>query len=457
MNRLLCLLIIIPFLARAQEKGIQWTEGLSWPQVKEKAKKENKYIFLDCYTTWCGPCKMMDNQVYSDDSVGIFFNQHFISVKVQFDKTQKDNEDVQRWYDDAAGISRQYHVEAYPTYIFLSPQGVIVHKDNGYKGIKDFVALAQTATMPGKVYKDPYEEYYKLVEAYKQGETQYDSLPLMINIAIQLNDTALQRQLIKTYVDYVCSLPPEQRYTKENIQFWTSYSLGSKTRLFAFFYKDGNKIDKVMNEKGYARKVIDNTIMDEIVTPFFEEQAAGSGIAVTGGYLTDISGKHQQQTHSNEADWIKLKKMIREKYTIAYAKRNVLAAKAEWYNRHMNYPNFTKYALLHLNKYCSIETENPFRINNTAFTAFMFSTDKKVINGYIKWMKKIVINKPDQTALLDTYANLLHKAGKKQEAIQWEEKAMNAAKSESKKEEYRKVIEKMKKGEPTYGAVWGYK
>jgi thiol:disulfide interchange protein len=44
-------------------KGIRFEHGLSWAQVKEKAKAENKYIFMDCYATWCGPCKAMDKNV----------------------------------------------------------------------------------------------------------------------------------------------------------------------------------------------------------------------------------------------------------------------------------------------------------------------------------------------------------------------------------------------------------
>src|SRR5690348_4025352 len=59
--------------------GVNWVEGLSWKQVKAKAKNENKHIFVDCFTTWCKPCAEMDQKVYAVDSVGQYLNAGFIS------------------------------------------------------------------------------------------------------------------------------------------------------------------------------------------------------------------------------------------------------------------------------------------------------------------------------------------------------------------------------------------
>jgi thiol:disulfide interchange protein len=39
-------------------KGIQFVHNLSWQEILQKARAENKYVFVDCYATWCGPCKM---------------------------------------------------------------------------------------------------------------------------------------------------------------------------------------------------------------------------------------------------------------------------------------------------------------------------------------------------------------------------------------------------------------
>lgn len=465
MKQLLCLLIMVPLLSKTQvlqtinkgqivDKGIKWTEGLTFEQIKNKAKAENKYIFLDCFTTWCGPCKLMDNQVYGNESVGNYINEHFISVKVQMDTTKKDNYEVKSWYGEAANISKQYRVEGFPTFIFLSPQGFIVHKEMGFKEVKEFIALAQTATQPGKVYDDPYVEYDRLVAEYKQGKKIYDHYPFMIRKAFQAQDDDFGNQLIKELSSYVSDLSPQERYTKERIEMWASFTISSTTRIFRFFYQDGDLIDKVMAQKGYAATVVDKTIQNEIVLPFFAEQNANPSIAMEGMYLT---GKGLRSDFK-EADWNKLDKVIREKYGTSYAKRNVLEARVEWYNRHRNFPAYTKYALLQLNEYSSKKTESPFKINSIAWAIFLYSTDRKILKGGIKWMKKAIKMKPDRPDLLDTYANLLYKYGRKKDAIRWEEKAVEKSNTERRKTNFLSIVEKMKQGKPTYleqGAIWG--
>ncbi|NSL87385.1 DUF255 domain-containing protein [Chitinophaga sp. Mgbs1] len=54
---------------------------MSWQEVLNKAYTEGKYIFVDCYTTWCGPCKAMERNVYPSKEVGDYMNKRFISVK----------------------------------------------------------------------------------------------------------------------------------------------------------------------------------------------------------------------------------------------------------------------------------------------------------------------------------------------------------------------------------------
>src|SRR5579871_642384 len=73
----------------------------NWRSVQESAKDQGKYIFLDCSATWCGPCKMMDRDVFSQDNVVNFMKRNFISVHIQMDSTKNDKDFVKNWRTDA--------------------------------------------------------------------------------------------------------------------------------------------------------------------------------------------------------------------------------------------------------------------------------------------------------------------------------------------------------------------
>src|SRR5579864_9669023 len=69
----------------SQSNGMHFEEGMSWQQVLAKAKKENKYIFVDCYTTWCGPCKYMSKEIFPLKETGDAVNPHYICIGIQIE------------------------------------------------------------------------------------------------------------------------------------------------------------------------------------------------------------------------------------------------------------------------------------------------------------------------------------------------------------------------------------
>lgn len=145
-------LVLHTLLAGAQEmKGIKFEKGLSWSQIKEKAKKENKYIFLDAYTTWCGPCKMMSREIFTEASVGQYFNKNFINVAVQLDITAADDQAVKSWYQDAAALRKLYQLDSYPAYLFFNPQAELVHSIYGAIPVpEEFIRISKEAFNPRK-------------------------------------------------------------------------------------------------------------------------------------------------------------------------------------------------------------------------------------------------------------------------------------------------------------------
>lgn len=119
--------------AYEEDKGIYF-ETLSFQEALEKAKKENKLIFLDAYAVWCGPCKMMDRTTFKDEKVGEVFNENFINIKIDMEKGEGPN------------VARKYQVRAYPTMMLINAEGKVEKRILGavkntqlLEEVKDFV------------------------------------------------------------------------------------------------------------------------------------------------------------------------------------------------------------------------------------------------------------------------------------------------------------------------------
>lgn len=100
-------------------RGIQFIEG-DWGKALAGAKKQNKLIFLDAYTSWCGPCKLLKRNTFPNKDAGEFFNSNFINVAIDMEK------------GDGPALARRYGVTAYPTLIITDADGNIVTYTQGY-------------------------------------------------------------------------------------------------------------------------------------------------------------------------------------------------------------------------------------------------------------------------------------------------------------------------------------
>lgn len=120
MKFILSSLLCLALASSAFAQGIEFFTG-SWEQALEEAKAKDKVIFVDAYTTWCGPCKMMAKNVFPDPSVGDFFNRNFISVKLDMEA------------DESISFRKKHPVSAYPTLFFIDGDNEIVQKTMGAK------------------------------------------------------------------------------------------------------------------------------------------------------------------------------------------------------------------------------------------------------------------------------------------------------------------------------------
>ena len=138
-------------------KGINF-QDLSLKEGIEKAKKENKKIFIDVYATWCGPCKYLSKNVFVDDDLGAFMNEHFVSLKI-------DGE-----YGDGLQLMNDFNLDSYPTMLFLNPEMDLLRKIVGAVGADEIEAVGNEVIFPETT------AIYQLTERFNAGERDREFL-----------------------------------------------------------------------------------------------------------------------------------------------------------------------------------------------------------------------------------------------------------------------------------------
>ncbi|HJD75698.1 MAG TPA: thioredoxin family protein [Bacteroides reticulotermitis] len=120
----------------AQGHGVQFVHK-PWKDIVAQAKAENKLIFIDFYTQWCGPCLNMAQQVFSLPEVGYFYNQNFINAKIDAEEAE------------GSELAKKYGVRSYPTYAFIAPDTEeMVHRSSSRQTAEQFIATGQGALQP---------------------------------------------------------------------------------------------------------------------------------------------------------------------------------------------------------------------------------------------------------------------------------------------------------------------
>ena len=113
--------------------GIQFFHG-TWTEALAKAKKENKLIFLDAYASWCGPCKAMAKNTFTNEEVGAFFNKNFINMKMDMEKST-----------EGPRLSKKFGLRAYPSLYFVNGNEEIKHNGLGYMKPTQLIELGKVA------------------------------------------------------------------------------------------------------------------------------------------------------------------------------------------------------------------------------------------------------------------------------------------------------------------------
>jgi len=431
MKILMNLLILAPLISMGQDafhlsdsnknKGIHFEKGLTWQQVKEKAEKENKYIFVDCYATWCGPCKMMDKNIYTNESLGDFINKEFVSIRLQCDTSKNDSPDIQTWYGDAHRLLLEYNINEYPTFLFFSSTGEVVHRGLGYQTCDNLMALSKDATNPEK-------QYYILLKHYRAGVKDYSVIPYLVAIATAIKETELSSSIAIDYTrNYLENLSDAEFSVRKIFDFIALCPtiISSKDKSFKLCFYHASVIDSIMF-KGYSNSFVNYVI-----------------------YKEEVQTRLREAKKSHVApEWKMIAGIIANKFEVKYVKENILKGKVSWFRSQKDWKNYTKYLVQMLEQDSIQSSKNVGTINSAAWEIFQRSKNRQELKKALYWTESAlkVDSEPYPTAM-DTKANLLYKLGKKKNALELEAKAAALAPQD---EDIQGNFRKMNAGEPTW-------
>lgn len=128
-----------------EPKGaVNW---MSWDEMVAAMEKEPKPIFIDTYTSWCGWCKTMDKNTFSNAKIANYMNEHYYAVKMNAEMKDSILFRDHLFINPKPTAKRSTHQLAasllenklsYPSFVFLNSEFVRLKILPGYKSPKDF-------------------------------------------------------------------------------------------------------------------------------------------------------------------------------------------------------------------------------------------------------------------------------------------------------------------------------
>jgi thioredoxin-related protein len=137
-KRTILVTALIALAATAAGAGTTFTPFNSWQAARNAAAEQGKYLFVDAYTDWCGWCKVMDAQTFSEDSVARLMDKSFVSTKIEMETG---------W---GINVAMKYRVLSFPQFLVFSPSGELVYRIIGYRPVETFLKDLQHALAPSQ-------------------------------------------------------------------------------------------------------------------------------------------------------------------------------------------------------------------------------------------------------------------------------------------------------------------
>ncbi|MHC1779150.1 MAG: thioredoxin family protein [Bacteroidales bacterium] len=276
---LVCILFSVPFNAQNTSKnsGVLFEEG-TFAQVLAKAKnnkKGPKIIFMDCYTSWCGPCKKMAETIFPQEHVGKFFNTNFVNYKIDMEK------------GEGVELAKKYNVKAYPTFLILDANGNEINRIVGGGEADAFIEKAKKAM-------DPANNPLAIKAKYESAKT----LDNAIDYLEALRSSFLIKEADEFFEVLFTNMIPTERYSDKMWPYVFQTLQNTNSKVF----------EMVLDEKQVADKIASKERVDVAICYGLKSLAGGyttgriknadhNKIMAKLNYLNLLSGKDETATY----------------------------------------------------------------------------------------------------------------------------------------------------------------
>ncbi len=417
-------------------QGIQFLEG-SWNDALSKAQNSNKLIFVDVYTTWCGPCKAMAKDVFPDPQVSEKFNAQFVNFKIDAEK------------GEGIDLAKKYQVEAYPNFLFINGTGELVYRVVGYRPAENFL---QEADLALKQMSDQSMSWYEAQFEAKKKNPDF-LLAYLEKLKVQNKDNA------QVLGQYLSLFSPEEQLSEpmikrlaENLNSLSGAPLELALKAYRQVSKYSIPVQHtlapalfmlIQREASQAAKAKDRIHFDKAIAamrstgiPEAEETIWGmemdfakqsGNLVAFDQFATKIAAPAMART---DADIRKMSQEAHQNYLKAAIEQKQDTSSVE-----------LKGILSQLKNQGAFMTT--LQLNQLAWAYVETMKDKTAWKKALKWSARSIEISPNDVASLDTYANLLYKTGKKKKAIQYQEKAIKVSPED---EGLKQTLEKIKQG-----------
>lgn len=369
-------LLIAPLIALSamafSQESIRF-ENSSFKDVLAKAKKENKIIFMDAFASWCGPCKLMEKNVFPEAGVKDYYNTNFINARFDMEK----GEGVQ--------LAQQYGVRSYPTFLYLNGDGEVVFKGMGYMAAPDFINM-------GKEANNPFNKKGSIKGQFEKGEKDPEFLKNAVRVYAN-TDMDFAKKASERYFQ----VKKDKTFSQEEIS------------MLLYFLKstDDPNYQVFKNSKAEIVKILPENIYNQLDAQLKLSKVIEKAVDVP-------------------------KKSINDAYFMAEATKLVGAEEAKASLNRLKlsfYPsvgNFAEYEKVALNYFGTGEGFNSSELNTAAYIFSEKITNPTSLKTALAWVEKSVMSgeTAENTFIL---AKLYSKTGNKPAAKMYAEQALKLA------------------------------